>query len=72
MVKTAHDLYPDKFQWKQEDYEYEFGKNQFDVVSGTDKIRKSIENGTSLNEIKDSWATGSNEFAQLRASFLLY
>ncbi|MEO8041413.1 MAG: DUF1343 domain-containing protein, partial [Acidobacteriota bacterium] len=36
MVKTAYDLYPDKFEWKRDAYEYEFGKNPFDVVSGTD------------------------------------
>ncbi|MEO7539645.1 MAG: DUF1343 domain-containing protein, partial [Pyrinomonadaceae bacterium] len=34
MVKTAYDLYTDKFQWKQSAYEYVFDKNPFDVVSG--------------------------------------
>jgi len=43
MVKTAYEIYPDKFQWRQSDYEYEFGKNPFDVICGTDKIRKQIE-----------------------------
>ena len=72
MVKTAHDLYTDKFQWKQEAYEYEFGKNPFDVVSGTDKIRKQIETGVALNEIEDSWRDELIEFDQSRQGFLLY
>ena len=51
MVKTAYDMYPDHFQWRQNAYEYEFDKNPFDVICGTDKIRLAIEKGTPLNEI---------------------
>ncbi len=72
MVKTAFDLYPDKFQWKQEDYEYEFGKNPFDVVSGTDQIRKSIESGRSLRVIQESWVEPFDKFRKLRLNYLLY
>lgn len=72
MVKTAHDLYPDHFQWKQDDYEYEFGKNPFDVVSGTDRIRKAIEAGTGLSEIADSWTDRLRSFTEVRSQFLLY
>lgn len=71
MVKTAYDMYPGHFQWRQNDYEYEFGKNPFDVVCGTDKIRRAIENGGSLNDIEESWTTGLRDFREIsRASFL--
>lgn len=72
MVKTAYDLYTDKFQWKQSAYEYVFDKNPFDVVCGTDKIRKQIEARLSLKEIEDSWAKGLEEFADVRKHCLLY
>jgi uncharacterized protein YbbC (DUF1343 family) len=72
MVKTAHDLYPDRFQWKQDDYEYEFGKNPFDVVSGTDKIRKAIEADESLESMQSSSTPRLDEFIVARAKFLLY
>lgn len=72
MVKTAYDLYTDKFQWKQTDYEYEFGKNPFDVVSGTEKIRKAIEAGESLAAIESDWETRLNEFRTIRQKYLLY
>ena len=72
MIKTAYDLYPGQFQWKQEAYEYEFDKNPFDVVSGTDKIRKAIETGSSLKEIEDSWAEGLKDFEKIRREFLMY
>ena len=72
MVKTAYDLYPGKFEWKRDAYEYEFGKNPFDVVAGTDKIRKAIEAGASLAEIKEAWTERLNEFKEIRESFFLY
>jgi len=72
MIKSAYDLYPDQFKWKQEAYEYEFDKNPFDVVSGTDTIRKAIEAGSSLKEIQDSWKKRSDEFATDRAKYLIY
>ncbi len=72
MVKTAYDLYPGKFEWKRDAYEYEFDKNPFDVVSGTDTIRKAIEAGEALKDIEASWAVRANEFADVRKQYLLY
>ncbi len=72
MIKTAYDLYTEHFQWKQSAYEYVFDKNPFDVVSGTDKIRKQIEGGASPKEIGDSWAEGLKEFRAIRQQFILY
>ena len=72
MVQTAHDMYPKDFQWRQNAYEYEFDKNPFDVVCGTDKIRKAIESGKSLREIEASWGGGLDDFIKMRKNFLLY
>ena len=72
MIKTAYDLYPDKFEWKRDAYEYEFGKNPFDVVSGTDKLRKAIEAGEPLKDIECAWMGRLDEFKKIRESFLLY
>lgn len=72
MVKTAYDLYTDKFQWKQEAYEYVFDKNPFDVVSGTDKIRKQIESRESLDAIQADWQNELLVFKERREQFLLY
>ncbi|MBX3243868.1 MAG: DUF1343 domain-containing protein [Acidobacteria bacterium] len=72
MIKTAYDIYTDKFEWKRDAYEYVFDKNPFDVVCGTDKIRKAIEEGTSLKELEDSWSAGLEEFREARKPYLLY
>lgn len=72
MVKTAREMYPNHFQWRQNEYEYEFGKNAFDVVCGTDKIRKALESGRSLREIEDSAVPGLDAFKTMRRKYLIY
>lgn len=72
MIKTAYDLYKDQFEWKRDAYEYEFGKNPFDVVCGTAKIRKAIEAGGSLSEIQESWKERCDGFMEPRRNFLIY
>jgi uncharacterized protein YbbC (DUF1343 family) len=72
VVKTAYELYPQKFQWRQNAYEYVFDKNPFDVVCGTDKIRKAIESGASLAQIEDSWADALSGFKKTRMNYLIY
>jgi len=72
MVKTAYEMYPDFFQWRQNAYEYVFDKNPFDVVCGTDKIRKAIEGGLAIRDIESSWSDGQREFSNSRKPYLLY
>lgn len=72
VVKTAFDMYGDEFKWKNPPYEYEYEKNPFDVIAGTSKVREAIERGESLGNIRESWTAPLDEFARLRATFLLY
>src|SRR5215813_1634832 len=72
IVKTAFDMYPEDFKWKDPPYEYEYDRNPFDVISGTSKVRESIEGGETLERIRASWQAPLAEFASLRANYLLY
>lgn len=72
IVKTAFDMYPDDFRWKDPPYEYEYDRNPFDLIAGTDKVREAIEKGMSLKGIEQSWEPSLAEFDRLRACFLLY
>jgi uncharacterized protein YbbC (DUF1343 family) len=71
-VKLAYDMYPEEFRWKEPPYEYVYDKNPFDVISGTRKLRESIERGDSIEAIQESWRERLEEFRRLRESFLLY
>ncbi len=72
VVKTCYDLYGEDFRWKEPPYEYVFDKNPFDVISGTDRLRKAIEGGDSLEEIERSWRNGLEGFREARRRYLLY
>lgn len=72
IIKACFDIYGDEFRWKEPPYEYVFDKNPFDVISGTDRLRKDFENGASLQEIEASWQAGLEAFQAEREKFLLY
>jgi uncharacterized protein YbbC (DUF1343 family) len=72
IVKTAYDLYPDDFRWKDPPYEYEFERNPFDVIAGTTEMRAQIERGDSLDSIVESWQPALEEFKHVRREYLLY
>jgi uncharacterized protein YbbC (DUF1343 family) len=72
VVKTCFELYGEQFRWKEPPYEYVFDKNPFDVISGTDGLRRAIEGGDSLEEIERSWQAGLRDFEERREKYLLY
>jgi uncharacterized protein YbbC (DUF1343 family) len=72
MVKTAYDMYPDSFRWKEPPYEYVYDRNPFDVIAGTSNLRSAIEKGSSLDSIRESWQPRLNEFLQIRERYLMY
>jgi uncharacterized protein YbbC (DUF1343 family) len=71
-VKVAYDLYTEHFRWKEPPYEYVYDKNPFDVIAGTDKLRKAIERADSIETIAESWKDGLEKFGRERERFLLY
>ena len=72
IVKTAFDLYPDEFRWKDPPYEYEYHRNPFDLIAGRVEVREAIERGDSLAGIQESWRNPLADFCKLREGFLLY
>lgn len=72
IIKTAFDMYPNDFRWKEPPYEYEYDRNPFDVIAGTTSLRQQIESGESLARISESWQLGLDEFARIRSEVLLY
>jgi uncharacterized protein YbbC (DUF1343 family) len=63
LVYTLHKLYPEKF---------EFRENHFDLLTGTNKIRLSIEKGDSPHLIQKLWQEDLNNFKKIRNKYLLY
>jgi uncharacterized protein YbbC (DUF1343 family) len=72
VVKACYEMYEEHFRWKESPYEYVFDKNPFDVISGTDALRKALERGESLEELGRSWRTGLEAFKEERGAYMLY
>jgi len=63
IIKTIRYLYPDQFK---------FHKEYFDKIMGTSTIRKSLENGLSIQQIINSYQQQIDDFREMRKSYLLY
>lgn len=73
IIKAVHDLYPKEFQWKQPPYEYETIKMPIDILAGTDRLRRDIEKGVSLDEMEKWWSQECFLFVKnKRKTYLLY
>lgn len=72
VIKAIHNTYPRDFAWKQPPYEYEKVKLPFDILAGTDKLRKGIEAWKDLNELEKWWKAEANAFEKTRGKYLIY
>ncbi len=63
VIKTVRDIYADHF---------EFHESYFDKIMGTDRVRLSLEAGTSVAAILAELRDGLEAFAELRKPYLLY
>jgi uncharacterized protein YbbC (DUF1343 family) len=72
MVKFYRDLGEGYFRWKEPPYEYEFTLLPFDILCGTNQIRKLLEAGSSVGEIADQWRGALASFLEIRRQHLLY
>ena len=73
IIKAIQDLYPDFFKWNQPPYEYETDKMPIDILAGTDRLRKDIEDGRSLEHIEEWWSEQCHDFNKnIRKKYLIY
>ncbi len=49
-----------------------FREDYFDLLAGTDKLRKQIVEGATEQEIRSSWEEGIEEYRGLRERYLIY
>jgi len=61
-----------EFEWKEPPYEYEQTLLPFDILSGTDKLRISVESNANLAEIEEEWQEDLRAFCAVRENYLLY
>ena len=78
-VRTAVELMaefrreePSRFAWREPPYEYEHGKQPIDILSGSDRLRTTLDSGVGVEALVTSWRKDEEAFARTREKFLLY
>jgi uncharacterized protein YbbC (DUF1343 family) len=66
MIDTVRRIYPSEFQWRGGDRPF------FDLLMGTDKVRKQLSSGRSVDSIVNSWEDELLKLSESRRSHLLY
>lgn len=64
--------YPYEFAYKEPPYEYEYEKLPMDLILGSQKIRKSLEDGVVITELEESWKDDLQEYDEIRGKYFLY
>jgi uncharacterized protein YbbC (DUF1343 family) len=72
LITVFYQFNKEKFAWKQPPYEYEHNKVPFDILSGSDQLRRQIEDGQSVIDIAENWKNDEAAFNKVRKPFLLY
>lgn len=72
MVKIAHDLWPEQFDWRREPYEYVANVLAIDLLSGSERFRSNVETGGQLEDHRREYEAEEVRFKHLRANFQLY
>ena len=72
LIHHARRQDPGRFAWRLPPYEYEHVKLPFDILCGTDAVRKTIEAGVSPKRLVAGWRRELAGFRKRRAKHLLY
>jgi uncharacterized protein YbbC (DUF1343 family) len=72
IIKAIHNTYPRDFAWNQPPYEYEEINLPFDILAGSDRLRKDIDSWKGLGEMEQWWKEETKAFEKIRRNYLLY
>ena len=69
LLSTLIEIHPDEFLFNDPTYEE---RRHFDLLAGTDQLRKQLADGRSVEEIMASWEPKLAEYLNEREKHLLY
>jgi uncharacterized protein YbbC (DUF1343 family) len=72
LLQAVVRCHPDFFQWKLPPYEYEFEKCPIDLIIGSRKIRKELEDGIPIGELEERWQDVLDDFISMAKKYYLY
>ena len=72
LLQACRRLDPDRFAWRGPPYEYEEVVPPIDILSGSDALRRSLDDDVPLDAIAAGWTADLDAFLRLRDDYLLY
>jgi len=72
ILRALHALAGKAFRWRTEKYEFVSDRPAIDLLTGGDAIRRGIEAGASLDDLRATWQPAENAFAERRRPSLIY
>ncbi len=72
IFQALHDIGPGKFAWRADAYEFVEDVPAFDLLCGTDQVRRGIEAGWPLEKLLEGFAAQAKAFEEQRRPYLLY
>jgi uncharacterized protein YbbC (DUF1343 family) len=71
LLSAFHHAGPDRFQWRDPPYEYEYVRPPIDILYGSTRLREAVNAGDAI-ALARSWPDEMAAFMTLRERFLLY
>jgi uncharacterized protein YbbC (DUF1343 family) len=72
VVKAIHDLWPDRFAFREKAYEFVDHIPAFDLLCGSARIREGLVGGVPLPKLRDAWQAETRQFMGVRERYLRY
>jgi uncharacterized protein YbbC (DUF1343 family) len=72
ILRALFALGGEAFRWRTERYEFVSDRPAIDLLTGGDEVRRGIEAGKSIDELRATWSEAEAAFAERRRGILLY
>jgi uncharacterized protein YbbC (DUF1343 family) len=72
VLRALRSLSDDAFAWRREQYEFVSDRPAIDLLTGGEQIRKGIDAGSSLAELRATWQSAEDDFRERRRACLIY
>jgi uncharacterized protein YbbC (DUF1343 family) len=72
LIHHARRQDPQRFAWRDPPYEYERVRLPIDILCGTDRVRRAIEQGVSPKQLAGGFRKDAATFRRRRRTYLLY
>ncbi|MBK7972369.1 MAG: DUF1343 domain-containing protein [Deltaproteobacteria bacterium] len=72
LIAASRRLWPERFDWRREPYEFVSDRLAFDLLCGGDRERRALESGAPIADLEAAWRDELAAFREVRERYLIY